>query len=305
MRYSLSHFPKISVITPSFNQGRFIGETLESIRAQRYPDLELIIMDGGSSDETASVVSSFGSLVTHFTSEPDRGQSHAINKGLKMATGDILCWLNSDDVYLHGALNAVAHAFCSNPEWDWISGPSLKFGDALHSLDGKYELPRSRVEWLLHCPITQPSTFWRRRLYEEHGGIDESFNFALDYEYWARFIFSGESLHFLNRPLSGYRLHDESKTVALSEEFASEEERIREKYDPKMLASERVELARRLSYLSEMDGLALAVALLEEGQVVEARKQVLTILSHMPTLMFTQTGAASLARVLLNKPRYR
>lgn len=303
MRYALSLFPKISVVTPSFNQGRYIGETLESIRAQRYPNLEVIVMDGGSTDETAQVVKSFGDLVDTFVSEPDRGQAHAINKGLARATGEVLCWLNSDDVFLPGALNAVAYAFSSRPAWDWISGPSLKFGDAIHEVGGKYILPLSCLEWLLCCPISQPSTFWRRRLYDTHGGIDESYHFALDYEYWVRFAFGGERVHFLNRPLSGFRLHGESKTVALHEKFAAEEVQIRDTYSKSLSVGERATLDRRLKAFQGSLALSNAVDFLDADQLSRARSEVMRIIQKNPSLLFTRAGAASLVRVAFNRSK--
>src|SRR5690349_18496013 len=117
MRYELTKFPKVSVVTPSFNQVDYLTETLASIFDQRYPNLEVIVIDGCSTDGSVEVIQSFAGRLAHWESEPDRGQSHAINKGLARATGDVLCWLNSDDVFLPGALNAVAYFFNEHPEW--------------------------------------------------------------------------------------------------------------------------------------------------------------------------------------------
>jgi glycosyltransferase involved in cell wall biosynthesis len=304
MRYQLERFPKVSVVTPSFNQGPYLRETLASLVDQRYPNLELIVMDGGSTDESLEVIRSFEGHLAHWESERDRGQAHAINKGLERATGEVLCWLNSDDVLLPGALNAVAYAFSAHEDWDWISAPSLKFGERLHEISGRYELPRDRVEWLVHCPISQPSTFWRRSLYERHGGLDESFHYALDYEYWVRFVFGGAVLHFVDRPLSAYRLHEVSKTVAQAEKFKTEEARLREKRGAALTAQESARLARLLSRSEAVEGLVASVALLQDREWAQARAGVLAAIKKNPGLALTKTGAASLFRVLFRRPRY-
>lgn len=304
MRYTIDHFPKVSVVVPSFNQGRYLGETLASIRDQRYPNLELIVMDGGSSDESLEVIKGFEGSISVWKSERDGGQSDAINKGFELATGDVLCWLNSDDVFLPGALNAVVHAFNTRTDWEWVSGPSLKFGEGLHEISGRYELPKDAAEWMVHCPISQPSTFWRRSLYEKFGGLDESFHFALDYEYWVRFVVGGVELRFIDRPLSAYRLHDVSKTVSQAERFEAEEVRLREKHAPSLDAAQSAKLARLLARSDAMDRLAESVALLQDEKWEEARSGVIASLRQRPELLFTRTGAASLWRVLTKQPRY-
>lgn len=304
MQFKLDQCPKISVIMPSLNQSGYLREALQSVVDQRYPALELIVMDGGSTDGSVEVIRSFEEHVSHWQSCEDGGQSDAINKGFAKATGEVLCWLNSDDVLLPGALNAVTYAFEANPGWNWISAPSLRFGERLHRLDGISFLPRSRVEWLLRCPLSQPSTFWKRSLFEQHGGLDESYHFALDYEYWTRFVFAGETVHLLKRPLSAFRLHDTSKTVSQSEKFRLEEARLREQYGAMLTPSEASRLKRSLRAMATEDGLTEAVALLEEGRQKEARRQVMQILLTQPSIAFTRIGAGSLSRVIMNRRRY-
>ena len=305
MRYKIEKFPKISVVTPSFNQADYLGETLASVFDQRYPNLEYIVIDGGSTDGSVELIQAHAERLAYWVSEKDEGQSQAINKGFAKATGDVICWLNSDDVFLPGALNAVAYYFNANPDWEWVSGSSVKYGEGLHELTGFFEQPKSRAEWLVHCPIIQPSTFWRRSLYEKFGGVDESFHFALDYEYWVRFVTGGVQMHFIDRPLSGYRLHDVSKTVAQSEKFLTEESRLREKHIGKLTSTEQSELRRLLSKSASVDELVRSVVLLNEGKVDEARASVISVLKSSPGLLFTRTGAASLFRVMTNKPRYK
>jgi glycosyltransferase involved in cell wall biosynthesis len=305
MRFRIERFPKISVVTPSYNQGAYLGETLASLVDQRYPDLEVIVMDGASSDGSVDVIRSFEKHIAYWESVPDRGQSHAINKGFEWATGDVLCWLNSDDVLLPGALNAVAFAFNSHSDWDWVSGPSLKFGEGLHELSGYYELPKDAIEWMVYCPIAQPSTFWRRSLYERFGGLDERFHYALDYEYWVRFVLGGVKLHFVDRPLSAYRLHDSSKSVALADKFIAERSMLREKYRDSLTPAQAASLDRRLARFDAIYSMTQSVALLQDAKWKEARGAVVRTLTKNPSLLFTRTGAASLFRVLAKRPRYR
>jgi GT2 family glycosyltransferase len=304
MRYQIERFPKVSVVVPSYNQAGYLRETLESLVTQRYPNLEVILVDGGSTDGSLEVVKEYADRLAHWESEKDRGQAHAINKGFARATGEVLCWLNSDDVLLPGALNAVAYGFNAHPDWEWISAPSLKFGEGLHELSGFYELPKDAAGWMVHCPISQPSTFWRRSLYERHGGLDESFHYALDYEYWVRFVVGGTRLHFVERPLSAYRLHGESKTVAQAEKFATEEARIREKHIPSLSPGQRSKLARLLGRDKAISQVVEAVAVLQDGEWGDARRRLFGAIRSRPGILLTRTGVASLYRVLAKRPRY-
>ncbi|MCH7945106.1 MAG: glycosyltransferase [Armatimonadetes bacterium] len=304
MQFKIDRFPKISVVTPSLNQGDFLRETLQSVVDQRYRELELIVIDGGSTDGSLNVIRMFEEHLSYWESCEDRGQSHAINKGFAKATGEVLCWLNSDDVLLPGSLNAVAHHFGTHPDDRWLTAPSLRFGEGLHMLDGVPKVPTDKVRWLLRCPIAQPSTFWRRDLYEQFGGLDESYHFALDYEYWVRLVFAGEKPRLIKRPLSAFRLHDASKTVSQSERFLEETARMRKKYADSLGPAERARLERSLRAMATEDGLTEAVWLLEEGRQDEARKQVFRLLSQKPGMAFTRIGAGSLSRVIMNRRRY-
>ncbi len=304
MQYQIDRFPKISVVMPSYNQGEYVRAAIQSVVDQRYPELELIVIDGGSGDDSVAVIESFGALVSYWESERDRGQAHAINKGFAKSTGEILCWLNSDDLLLPGSLNAVAHHFGTHPDDRWLTAPSLRFGEGLHMLDGVPKIPADKVRWLLRCPIAQPSTFWRRNLYEQFGGLDESYDHALDYEFWVRLVFVGEKPSLIKRPLSAFRLHDASKTVSQPARFLEEEARMRKKYADSLCPAERARLERSLRAMAAEDGLTEAVALLEEGRQDEARKQVCRLLSKSPRMAFTRIGAASLYRVIMNKRRY-
>ena len=206
--------PKISVVTPSFNQGATIEATIRSVLEQDYPHFEHFVMDGGSTDETVAVLERYPHL--QWVSEPDRGQTHAINKGLARASGEIFAYLNSDDVYRPGAFAAAAEAF-ADPAVDVLAG-DCDIIDAAGRSTGVYRARMARPEDLLRywewdravC-LPQPSAFWRRRVLDEVGGFDESFDMAMDYEIWLRLARRG-AIHTLPRTLAAYRDTADNKT---------------------------------------------------------------------------------------------
>ncbi|RFC36368.1 MAG: Glycosyltransferase involved in cell wall bisynthesis [Candidatus Nitrotoga sp. LAW] len=216
-------WPKISVITPSFNQGRYIAETIESVLQQDYPNVEHIIIDGGSNDDTMQVVERYRSQLSHVVSEPDRGQSDALNKGFRLATGDILCWLNSDDQFAPGALAAVAMAFATR-DVDLLSGicEIYKDGNLIHrhmTSCANGPLPLQDLldldnGWNAGQFFYQPEVFFSRALWERAGAhVREDCYYSMDYELWCRFAHVGAELHVIGAPLARFRMHPEQKTA--------------------------------------------------------------------------------------------
>jgi glycosyltransferase involved in cell wall biosynthesis len=175
--------PSVTIVTPSYNQGRFIRATIESILSQNYPNLEYIVMDGGSTDETSAVVADYASRLK-FISEKDRGQSHAINKGFRMAKGDILAWLNSDDLYLPGSVQHAVDAFCAHPAAGAVYGEGY-----LIDYDGNTSSRFSCTEpfnlWkLVHLSdyILQQTAYFRRAVLDDVGDLDESLHYTMDWD---------------------------------------------------------------------------------------------------------------------------
>jgi len=216
-------WPKISVITPSFNQGRYIAETIESVILQHYPNVEHIVIDGGSSDDTMQVIERYRSNLSYVLNEVDRGQSDALNKGFRQATGDIFCWLNSDDQFAPGALAAVAMAF-STHEVDLVSGicEIYKDGKLTHRHMTSCEdgpLPLQELldldnGWNAGQFFYQPEVFFSRALWERAGGhVREDCFYSMDYELWCRFAKVGAKLHVIGAPLARFRMHPEQKTA--------------------------------------------------------------------------------------------
>ena len=207
-------FPKISVAIPSFNQGQYIEDTITSILDQGYPDVELFVFDGGSTDTTVDVLKKYERHLAFWVSEKDKGQTDAINKGLRRATGQIVAYLNSDDFFLPNALNYVAQAYLAHPNAGLYTGNGI-------IVDGRKEKPRPYMrqigytyESLLRgsCYLLQPSTFINRKAWEKIGEFDEKLRFAMDLDYWLRVGREFEVI-LLNEPLSAWRMHEDIKTA--------------------------------------------------------------------------------------------
>ncbi|MBD9361077.1 glycosyltransferase family 2 protein [Methylomonas fluvii] len=218
MTQNTEYWPKISVITPSFNQGGFIEKTITSVLSQSYPNLEFIIVDGGSSDNTVEVIKKYENSLHYWVSEPDRGQSHAINKGMAIATGEILTWLNSDDIYLPGALHRFASAFQENPDIGIVVGEGR-----IVDLQGKeiyYARPNAEINltslygWLNDGDFLQPSSAFSRTAWYQSGPIDESVHIALDVDLWLRMAKNGVIFKSVNELLSEALSHPNAKTTA-------------------------------------------------------------------------------------------
>lgn len=209
---------KISVITPSFNQADFIERTIQSVMMQKGNfEVEHLVMDGGSSDGTLDKLNSFTDHIS-LVSEADKGQSDAINKGLALATGDIVCWLNSDDLFLENSLQHVANIFESEPETEWIYGQVkiINSDDVeIRKWITKYKnLRMSRFSFaklLQENWISQMGVFWRRDFGREIGPINESLHYAMDYDLWLRFAKKSPG-RFVPENLAAFRWHDQSKT---------------------------------------------------------------------------------------------
>lgn len=210
-----SPYPRISIVVPSFNQGQFIDHTLKSIISQNYPDLELIVVDGGSSDESGDVIKKYTEHIKWWVSEPDNGQAHAINKGMSQASGDILAWLNSDDCLMPGALFRVAECFQKSPQKDVIYGHRVLIDESGMDV-GKWVLPAHRKLILTYADyIPQETMFWRKSLWLQVGGkLDESFRFAMDWELIRRFIKANADFELIPAFLGQFRLHNQQKSSA-------------------------------------------------------------------------------------------
>lgn len=218
--------PRISVITPSYQQGHFIEETIRSVLAQDYPNFEHIVIDGGSTDETVSILKRYPHL--QWVSEPDLGQTHAINKGILMSTGDIIAYLNADDVYRPGAFQHVAAFFTQHPEARIVTG-DCDYIDEESRVTGQLKARYEGIEGLIrywgwgrwHC-IPQQSTFWRRDILAETGLFDTRYDMVMDYDMWLRAA-ERMAIHTMPVTLAAFRLAGETKTTSRTHEMYLEE----------------------------------------------------------------------------------
>ncbi len=205
--------PKISIVVPSFNQGRFIAATLQSIVDQNYPKLQLIVVDGGSKDETVEVIKQYAAHIDWWVSEPDSGQTAAINKGFGRSSGEIMAWINSDDLAAPGSLFRVADWFAAHPETDVVYGDRLLIDENGDEVS-RWILPshsRRVLDWADFIP--QETLYWRRSAWNLVGArLDESFRFAMDWDFLLRL--SSKQVNFEHLPffLGMFRVHQNQKT---------------------------------------------------------------------------------------------
>lgn len=216
--------PLISIVTPSFDQGKYIEKTVKSVLDQKYPCLEYIIQDGDSKDETVEIVQRYAAQLKHWESKKDGGQSQAINLGFKHATGEIMAYLNSDDMLLPGALHYIANFFKQNPDVDVVYGHRVLINEHDQEI-GRWVLPphdNAILSWADYIP--QETLFWRRRIWDKAGGkIDEDFRFAMDWDLLLRFRDAGAKFVRLPRFLGAFRVHQNQKTSAQISEIGNQE----------------------------------------------------------------------------------
>jgi glycosyltransferase involved in cell wall biosynthesis len=212
--------PVVTVITPSFNQGKYIKRTIESVLSQGVSDIEYLIYDAGSSDETIAVLQSYGDLI-RWVSEPDKGQADAVNKGLIAAGGEIIGWLNSDDIYYPGALRSVIDTFDKYPDIHILYGMADHIDDFDKVIDPYYNEEWNYEHLKEICFVCQPAVFFRKSVVEMFGLLDENLRYCMDYEYWLR-IGRSEPFYFLRKKLAGSRLYRETKTLGSAVEVHEE-----------------------------------------------------------------------------------
>lgn len=205
---------KFSIVTPSYGQGRFIRATIESVLGQAGVNVQYIVMDGGSKDGTVDILRSYGDRI-EWVSEKDKGQTDAINKGLRLADGDIVAYLNSDDVYLPAALSKVASVFERHPDVDFVYGDFRAIDEQGRVIDRIKTIPYD-PEILIYDAnyICQPASFYRRSLLQKIGAFDESLRFLMDYEFFLRASKRGVGFHMIPEELAAIRFHAGCKTLS-------------------------------------------------------------------------------------------
>lgn len=210
----ISQQPLVSIITPSFNQARFIESTIQSVLGQDYPNIEYIVMDGGSKDGTVEILEKYNNRLTGWVSEPDKGQTDAINKGFARAKGQVLAWLNSDDTYNAGAVSAAVNYLIKNPQVGLVYADA-DFIDEQDRTIGRF--PAAQTDYLslqrgyVHVP--QQAAFFRADLWQQVGPLDPSFYFAMDYDLWVRLARISQVKYLPGSVWANFRLHSSGKTM--------------------------------------------------------------------------------------------
>ena len=212
----MSEFLRISIITPSYNQAVFIEQTISSVLSQSYPNLEYVIIDGGSTDGTVEILKQYDERIA-WVSERDRGQSDALNKGMKQATGNIVGFINSDDLLAPQSLWRVSDYFRKHPDAYWVSGKcrnidenGIEIRKSVTLYKNAWMLTRSYTALMITNYLSQPATFWRREIMDEVGFFDESLHYSMEYDLWLR-IGQKYRLYTIDDYLASFRIHSASK----------------------------------------------------------------------------------------------
>ena len=221
-----SGHPKISIVTPSYNQAAFLDSTIRSVLAQEYPSLEYIVMDGGSTDGSVEIIRRWEDQIAFWQSEKDEGQSDALSRGFSRTTGDILGWLNSDDTLEPGILNLVGEYFSSRPDVDIVYGNINLVAADGHRLYTAYPLLDLRILIYENRFVPQQAMFWRKELYDRVGGINPKLRFAMDFELAVKFLLAGARVAKIPRVLANYRFHPDAKSSTIRNVMESEIEEI-------------------------------------------------------------------------------
>jgi glycosyltransferase involved in cell wall biosynthesis len=226
----MSGLPRLSIVTPSYDQAEYLEETVLSVVNQEYPDVEYIIMDGGSTDGSVDIIRKYQDRLAYWVSEHDDGQADAIYRGFERSTGEVLAWINSDDYYFPGALAAAGAFFRDNPQTELLIGNSMVVDEQGRILYARRSFPVTFNRLLYwHWGFSQPATFWRRQPFFESGGFDTTMRFCFDYDMYLRLL-ERRPASRIDRCLAAFRLHGASKTSLMSDVRSEEDRLLHQRY---------------------------------------------------------------------------
>jgi glycosyltransferase involved in cell wall biosynthesis len=293
-------WPTLTIVTPTFNAGRYLAETIESVLNQDVPGIEYIIVDGGSTDDTVDVIRKYEKHLAWWTSGPDGGQANAVNAAFARAKGEFLAEHDADDIFLPGALHFVLDTIRDTPGARWVAGGVLGFGTA----------DEPRHEW--HMPVVPrtlldlvsyrfqaatPGHFYSRDAVRAVGGYDPTYRYLFDFEFFARLLVNGERCIPLHRPIAAYRFHPTSKTVAEIDHFAAEWDRIRDTYMPMLPFHQQLIARHRIANIRAGAEYTRAARALAEGNADEARDRFGKAFTSYPPSLITRNGLGCARRL--------
>ena len=286
-RAGITHWPKLSITTPSFNQGHFIEETIRSILLQGYPGIEYFIMDAGSTDNAVEVIKKYEPWLAGWVSEKDKGMADAINKGWSRATGDLVAYLNSDDWYYPGALATMARTFNENPGVSWVGG-KVNNGWSPTDIHSRHVPRRTSVAECMgrnNYGYHQPGMFWRRELVQQVGPFNDMRGYSFCHDFWIRSMLLGHQMHCLHQQITFFRLHANSQTVTTKHIFIAGDWAVFDRFKDQ-LSPDLVKQARKWLREYEADNLVdIIYSFLTRGQQAAAIRYLfarLPLLSKMP-----------------------
>lgn len=251
------NLPKITVVTPSYNQGQFLEETILSVIKQDYPNLEYIVIDGESTDDSVDIIKKYESYLSYRISEPDSGQSNAINKGFRKATGKIVTWLCSDDTYFPGTLIKVGTFMAQNPEIYVIYGDVAAINAEGKVITATRSLNFSRLGLLSRSgSIPQPASFFRKKVLDRIGYLDENIEYCMDYEFFLRAAYAGCKFQRIPETLATYRYHPGSKTV-MGKSIHNKHNEAMERHQKKFVSNYKMTLLKLLRILFKVKRIIL------------------------------------------------
>jgi len=293
-------WPSITVITPSYNQASFIEETIRSVLLQGYPNLQYIVMDGGSTDGSIEIIKKYSPWLSHWVSERDRGQSHAINKGFARSRGEVVTWLNSDDVLQEHTLLTIGQYFVENPTCEFLAGLSeirdvtgaeilWLVNDLPHSLSQLLEYPLGRY-------LAQPSVFFRRATLDAVGPLNEQLHYAMDLDLWLRMA-EHHRIEILPQKLSWMRRHDNAKTLRENVRVYTEVESIIDRYRSNISTSKYRSLVRAVR--RSKAHACLRSGLSTPRSTKQMRAAIVGAFNHDKTVVFSRDWLGTVLRLVL------
>jgi glycosyltransferase involved in cell wall biosynthesis len=266
------NFPRISIVTPNYDGGKYLEDTILSVLDQFYPNLEYIVIDGNSKDGSIDIIKKYENRLTYWISEPDKGMYHAIQKGFEKSTGEIMAWINSDDMYHRKSLFTVAEIFSSYKEIEWLQGAGTSFdesGRTVYCTTGrsftKFDFYNRDYKW-----IQQESVFWRRSLWDKAGSaLNTNLKYAGDFDLWLRF-FKHSRLYVADILIGGFRWQSSGQiTLDHFKDYMSEVEKT---IDSNVLDNSEIEVLKKLNQAKKLDSLMKKLKVFKTGYFVNRVK---------------------------------